>query len=64
VAGGVAGAAIGNSVERNREANGQQAYAVNIRLDNGEYRTIVQDSVYDLRVGTRVRVVDGRVYRY
>jgi outer membrane lipoprotein SlyB len=64
VAGGVAGAAIGNNVERNRNADGQQMYAVNVRFDNGEYRTVVQDSVYDLRVGTRVRVVDGRVYRY
>jgi outer membrane lipoprotein SlyB len=64
VAGGVAGAAIGNNVERNRNADGQQMYSVNIRLDNGEYRTVVQDSVYDLRVGNRVRVVDGRVYRY
>jgi outer membrane lipoprotein SlyB len=64
VAGGVAGAAIGNNVERSRETNGQQAYAVNIRLDNGEYRTVVQDNVYDLRVGNRVRIVDGRVYRY
>jgi outer membrane lipoprotein SlyB len=63
VAGGVAGAAIGNNVERNRDA-GQQGYAVNIRLDNGEYRTVVQDNVYDLRVGNRVRIVDGRVYRY
>ncbi|WP_296951925.1 glycine zipper 2TM domain-containing protein [uncultured Massilia sp.] len=64
VAGGVAGAAIGNRVEANRNPEGQQMYAVNVRLDNGEYRTIVQDSVYDLRVGNRVRVVDGRVYRY
>jgi outer membrane lipoprotein SlyB len=64
VAGGVAGAAIGNSVERNRNMDGQQAYAVNIRMDNGEYRTVVQDNVYDLRVGNRVRIVDGRVYRY
>jgi outer membrane lipoprotein SlyB len=64
VAGGVAGAAIGNSAERNRNQDGQQAYAVNVRLDNGEYRTIVQDSAYDLRVGNRVRIVDGRVYRY
>lgn len=63
VAGGVAGAAIGNRVEANR-GEGQQAYAVNVRLDNGEYRTIVQDNVYDLRVGNRVRIVDGRVYRY
>jgi outer membrane lipoprotein SlyB len=64
VAGGVAGAAIGNSVEANRNAGAQQMYAVNIRLDNGEYRTVVQDNVYDLRVGNRVRIVDGRVYRY
>lgn len=64
VAGGVAGAALGNRVEQNRNQDGQQMYAVNIRLDNGEYRTIVQDNVYDLRVGNRVRIVDGRVYRY
>jgi outer membrane lipoprotein SlyB len=64
VAGGVAGAAIGNNAERNRNGDGQQMYAVNVRLDNGEYRTIVQDSAYDLRVGNRVRIVEGRVYRY
>ncbi|TFW36043.1 glycine zipper 2TM domain-containing protein [Massilia horti] len=64
VAGGVAGAAIGNNVEANRNANGQQVYQINVRLDNGEYRSITQDSVYDLRVGNRVRIVDGRVYRY
>jgi outer membrane lipoprotein SlyB len=64
VAGGVAGAAIGNRVEANRNGEGQQMYSVNVRLDNGEYRTVVQDNVYDLRVGNRVRIVDGRVYRY
>jgi outer membrane lipoprotein SlyB len=64
VAGGVAGAAIGNSVEANRNAAGADLYQINIRLDNGEYRSITQDSVYDLRVGNRVRLVDGRVYRY
>ena len=64
VAGAVGGAAIGNSVEANRNAGGQDMYQINIRLDNGEYRSITQDSVYDLRVGNRVRMVDGRVYRY
>jgi outer membrane lipoprotein SlyB len=65
VAGGVAGAAIGNNVERNRNAGGgQEMYQINVRMENGEYRTVVQDSVYDLRVGNRVRLVDGRVYRY
>jgi outer membrane lipoprotein SlyB len=63
VAGGVAGAMVGNNVESNRSA-GQEMYQIGVRLDNGDYRTVVQDSVYDLRVGNRVRVVDGRVYRY
>ena len=64
VAGAVGGAAIGNKVESNRNTNGAQNYQINVRLDNGEYRSLVQDSIYDLRVGNRVRVVDGRVYRY
>lgn len=64
VAGAVGGAAIGNNVEANRNANGRDMYQIGVRLDNGDYRTIVQDSVYDLRIGNRVRVVDGRAYRY
>lgn len=64
VAGAVGGAAIGNNVEANRNANGPDMYQLNIRMDNGEIRSVTQDSVYDLRVGNRVRLVDGRVYRY
>ena len=65
VAGGVGGAVVGNNIERNRNGGmGQEMYQVNVRMDNGEYRTVVQDSAYDLRVGNRVRLVDGRVYRY
>ncbi|MES2019265.1 MAG: glycine zipper 2TM domain-containing protein [Pseudomonadota bacterium] len=64
VAGAVGGAAIGNSVESRNANNGYDRYQISVRLDNGDYRTIVQDSVYDLRVGNRVRVVDGRAYRY
>lgn len=64
VAGGVAGAALGNNVEKNRDTTGPELYQVNVRMDNGEYRAVTQDSVYDLRVGNRVRIVDGRVYRY
>lgn len=64
VAGAIGGAAIGQNVEANRAGGGRDMYQIGIRLDNGDYRTIVQDSVYDLRVGNRVRVVDGRAYRY
>jgi len=64
VAGGVAGAVIGNRVEASRDPEGPQRYGINVRMDNGEYRSVAQDDVYDLRVGSRVRVVEGRVYRY
>ena len=64
VAGGLAGAVVGNNVEKNRNAPGPETYQINMRMDNGEYRSVNQDSVYDLRVGNRVRIVDGRVYRY
>jgi hypothetical protein len=39
-------------------------YQVGVRLDNGGYRTVIQDSVADLRVGSRVRVDNDRAYRY
>lgn len=63
VAGAVGGALVGNEVEKSR-AQGREAYQIGIRLDNGDYRVIAQDNVQDMRIGSRVRVVDGRVYRY
>jgi outer membrane lipoprotein SlyB len=62
-AGAIGGAVAGNAIERNRNMP-HDVYQISVRLDNGDYRTFNQDNVYDLRVGTRVRVVDGRVYRY
>ncbi|MBB3118582.1 glycine zipper 2TM domain-containing protein [Pseudoduganella violacea] len=62
-AGAIGGAVLGNNIESNRN-EAREVYQISIRLDNGDYRTINQDSAYDLRVGNRVRLVDGRVYRY
>ncbi|MFZ4876733.1 glycine zipper 2TM domain-containing protein [Janthinobacterium sp. Mn2066] len=61
VAGAVAGGVVGNQVE-NRQQSGLN-YQISVRLDNGEYRTIVQDNANNLQPGNRVRIVDGRVYR-
>jgi outer membrane lipoprotein SlyB len=63
VAGAVGGAVVGNKVEENRNQP-QAGYQISVRMDNGDYRIINQDSIYDLRVGNRVRLVDGRLYRY
>ncbi|MYM83291.1 glycine zipper 2TM domain-containing protein [Duganella sp. FT50W] len=63
IAGAVGGAVVGNNVENNNNA-GKQEYQISVRMDNGDTRIIQQDSVYDLRVGNRVRLIDGRLYRY
>jgi outer membrane lipoprotein SlyB len=63
VAGAVGGAVVGNTVENNR-TQAKEDYQISVRMDNGDYRVVDQDSVYDLRVGNRVRLVDGRLYRY
>jgi outer membrane lipoprotein SlyB len=63
VAGAVGGAVVGNNVEGNRNA-GKEEYQISVRMDNGDTRIIQQDSIVDLRVGNRVRLIDGRLYRY
>jgi outer membrane lipoprotein SlyB len=61
VAGVVGGAVVGHEVEKNNSQ--QDEYRIRVRLDNGQYQTVTQQSVTDLRVGDRVRIKDGRVSR-
>ncbi len=64
VAGAVGGAVVGNNVEQNKNSQAQNMYQIQVHLDNGDSISIVQESISDLRVGNRVRVIDGRVFRY
>lgn len=64
VVGALGGAYVGNNVEQNRNAAAPDMYQIRIRLDNGDSTAVTQDSAYELRVGDRVRVADGRAYRY
>ena len=61
IAGALGGAAIGNEVQR---SNAADRYRVIVRLDSGAAAGFDQIGQGELRVGDRVRVVDGRVYRY
>jgi outer membrane lipoprotein SlyB len=58
VAGAAAGAAIGNAVQ-NRAGTGYNIY---VRLDNGQQVVAMQDDLGNIRVGSYVRVVNGRAY--
>jgi outer membrane lipoprotein SlyB len=62
VAGVVGGAMMGHQMERNAQM--RDVYQIGIRLDDGSYQTLSQDSVADLQVGSRVRLENGRAYRY
>lgn len=62
VAGVVGGAMAGHQIEKSTKQ--QDAYRIRVRLDNGGYQTVTQQSINDLRVGDRVRIENDRVSRY
>ena len=64
VVGAVGGAVVGNQVEQSNRAQAADTFQVNVRLDNGSFVSVNQASAADLRVGNRVRIENGRVYRY
>jgi len=61
-AGVVGGAVVGHQIEKRTKQ--QDEYRIRVRLDNGGYQTVMQQSIADLRVGDRVRIENGRVSRY
>jgi outer membrane lipoprotein SlyB len=65
VGGAIAGGVIGNQVEQHVRGPNQATttYRFRVRLDDGSYQTYTQDQHDNLRVGDRVRVDNGRVWR-
>jgi outer membrane lipoprotein SlyB len=64
VLGGVAGAAVGNQVARNQQGvTTSPGYRITMQSDNGATRTYEVPATGDLRVGDRVRVDNGVIYR-
>lgn len=64
VLGGVAGAAVGNSIARNQQGvTTAPGYRITMQTDQGAVRTYEVPATGDLRVGDRVRVDNGVIYR-
>ena len=63
VAGVVGGAVVGNKIEQSNRAPVRDTYQISVRLENGSYQTIQQDSLGGLQMGSPVRIENGRVYR-
>lgn len=62
VLGGVAGAAVGSQVGRTPGTT-SSVYRVTIQTDAGGWRTYDVPATGDLRIGDRVRVQNGVIYR-
>jgi outer membrane lipoprotein SlyB len=62
VAGVVGGAVVGHEIEK-RNQQQQNVYHIRVRLDNGGSQIMTQKSINDLRVGDRVRIENGSLYR-
>jgi len=64
VLGGVAGAAVGNQIARNQQGvTTAPGYRITMQSDQGVVRTYEVPATGDLRVGDRVRVDNGVIYR-
>lgn len=65
VIGAVGGAVAGNAIERSRTANASagESYRVSVQVDNGPMRAFDMSSYGDLRIGDRVRIENGQLYR-
>ena len=64
LAGAVGGGLLGNNLENRNRSGGPGEYQIGVRLDNGQYQTVIQDSAADLGIGSRVRIDNGRASRY
>ena len=58
------GAVAGNAIEGRMNQGYTQAYRISIQLDQGGMRAYDVSSPGDLRVGDRVRLVNGQISRY
>jgi outer membrane lipoprotein SlyB len=61
IAGAAGGAVAGHEIQR-RSRGPNEAFRVSVRMDDGSFRTVVQDNITDLRPGDRVRIQGGFIY--
>jgi outer membrane lipoprotein SlyB len=62
IAGAIGGAVVGNQVEKSNSA-AQTGYRIRVRTDSGATLNLDGPTDQNLRVGDRVRIEGGRIYR-
>lgn len=62
IAGAIGGGLVGNEVERRRRREDED-FRLGIRMEDGSYRTVITRDDPNLRVGDKIVIDNGRVYR-
>ena len=61
IAGAIGGAVVGNEIEKKQAQTTR--YRITVRLDSGSSLIVEETRDLNLRVGDRVRIEDGHLYR-
>ena len=62
IAGTIGGAVVGNEIEK-KQKQATPRYRITVRLDSGSSLIVEETRDLNLRVGDRVRIEDGHIYR-
>ena len=64
VAGAAGGAYVGHELENRQQQRTADVYRFTIRMENGSYQTLTQNTNADFSVGDRVQIDNGTLRRY
>jgi outer membrane lipoprotein SlyB len=63
IAGVAGGALAGNAIEQNNRSQVTETFRISVQLDRGGSRSFDTPSVGDMRMGDRVRIENGQLFR-
>jgi outer membrane lipoprotein SlyB len=64
IVGAAGGAYLGHEAEKWQRGPSEDVYRITVRMNDGAYQTLSHSNATDYRVGDRVRIGDGMLYRY
>jgi outer membrane lipoprotein SlyB len=64
IAGVAGGAYLGHEIEKWQRGPSEDVYRITVRMNDGAYQSLLYPNATDFRVGDRVRIGDGMLYKY
>ncbi|MEY6432922.1 glycine zipper 2TM domain-containing protein [Thioalkalicoccus limnaeus] len=64
IAGTAGGAYLGHEIEKRQRGSSADAYRISVRMNDGAYQALAHSNATDFRVGDRVRIGNGMLYKY